>query len=220
MIYSPGRRYLFIHIPKTGGTSLSLALEQRAMRDDVLVGDTPKAKRRRPRLKHIRTTGRLWKHARVADLDGWLTPDILDQTFAFTLVRNPWDRLVSYYHWLQQQRFDHDAVRKAKAMPFAPFLTDPSIAASLRAAPYASYMLDAAGRERCDAYLRLEHLAEDLALVEAHLGFAVDMPHTNASQRDRDYRRYYQPDLAAHVADIAAPDIARFGYTFEDGAGP
>ncbi|MFV2003185.1 MAG: Type II secretory pathway, pullulanase PulA, partial [Paracoccaceae bacterium] len=30
MILSRARRYLFIHIPKTGGTALALALEARA----------------------------------------------------------------------------------------------------------------------------------------------------------------------------------------------
>jgi hypothetical protein len=39
MIISPGRGYVFVHIPKTGGTSLALALEARAMKDDILIGD-------------------------------------------------------------------------------------------------------------------------------------------------------------------------------------
>jgi hypothetical protein len=47
MIISPGRKFIFVHIPKTGGTSLALALEDRAMKNDILIGDTPKAKKRR-----------------------------------------------------------------------------------------------------------------------------------------------------------------------------
>ena len=49
MIVSRGRGYVFVHIPKTGGTAMALALEARAMPDDLLVGDTPKATRRRGR---------------------------------------------------------------------------------------------------------------------------------------------------------------------------
>lgn len=57
MIISHGRKYIFVHIPKTGGTLLALALEGKAMKDEVLIGDTPKAKKRRKRVKDLQTTG-------------------------------------------------------------------------------------------------------------------------------------------------------------------
>ncbi len=59
MIISPRRRYVFVHIPKTGGTALSLALEARAMKEDILIGDTPKARARRGRVKGLKAAGRL-----------------------------------------------------------------------------------------------------------------------------------------------------------------
>ena len=68
MILSRGRRYIFVHIPKTGGTAMALALEGRAMADDILIGDTPKAVKRRGRLKGLETAGRLWKHSTLADI--------------------------------------------------------------------------------------------------------------------------------------------------------
>ena len=70
MIISRGRRYIFVHIPKTGGTSMALALEARAMKDDIMLGDTPKARNRRRRLDGAQAAGRLWKHSTLADLDG------------------------------------------------------------------------------------------------------------------------------------------------------
>ena len=36
MIISHGRRYIFVHAPKTGGTSMKLALEARARADDII----------------------------------------------------------------------------------------------------------------------------------------------------------------------------------------
>lgn len=214
MIISPGRSYIFVHIPKTGGTSMALALEDRAHRDDILIGDTPKAQKRRGRVKKLRASGRLWKHSTLADIDGVLTPDEILQMTCFTLVRNPWDRMVSYYHWLQMQRFDHRAVTLAQTLSFAEFLSHEHTQSSLQAWPYARYMTDVTGREQADFYLRLEHLDEDLAPLAARLGFDLEMPHANRSNR-RDFRSYYSSDKVDLVARISAADIARFGYQFE-----
>ncbi len=214
MIISAGRRYIFVHIPKTGGTALALALESRARPDDILIGDTPKARRRRHRIAGLTAAGRLWKHATLADIDGLVPPAQIAGSFCFTLVRNPWDRAVSYYHWLQEQGFDHQAVSLAKALPFDAFLRHPAISASLRDWPAARYMRDASGTERCAAFIRLEHFAQDAAPLWAHLGFSLTLARVNPSQRGADYRRYYSDDLAAHLGMICAEDIGRFGYQF------
>ena len=89
MIISRGRRYIFVHAPKTGGTSLTLALEDRAMKDDILIGDTPKAVKRRSRLDGLNARGRLWKHSTLADIEGVVNADELDDFFLVTIVRNP-----------------------------------------------------------------------------------------------------------------------------------
>ena len=215
MILSRGRRYIFVHAPKTGGTSLALALEQRAMADDILLGDTPKAKKRRSRLDGVETSGRLWKHAMLADLYGLATQEEMETFFVFTLVRNPWDRMVSYYHWLQAQSFDHPAVGLAKSHDFAGFLRLDLIRESIRAAPYGRYVTDAGGVERADLFIRLEHLADDLAALEAHLGFRLGpVPHINQSNRARNWRGYYGDSEAEIVADLCETDIKRFHYTF------
>ncbi len=215
MIISRGRRYIFVHIPKTGGTSMALALEARAMKDDLMLGDTPKALKRRRRLKGALARGRLWKHSTLADIDGLITPDEARDFFTFTLVRNPWDRVLSYHAWLRGQSFDHPAVRAAKELDFADFLRDPGVAASLARHPYASYMRAADGGERADLYIRLEHLKADIAPLEAHLGFTLDIPHVNRSQRSGDYRAAYDDASRERVGRLCAEDIARFGYSFE-----
>jgi len=215
MILSTGRSYVFIHIPKTGGTSLALALEARAMKDDIMLGDTPKARRRRHRVKGIKTRGRLWKHSTLSDIDGLVPGDVLDGLFAFTLVRNPWDRVVSYYHWLQQQEFDHPSVRLAKMVEFTEFATHRQTRAALRRSPAVSYMRRADGHEQCNAYIRIEHFDKDAAPLCAHLGFEPMLTVENTSPRDRDYRGYYTVSAREAVAESCALDIARFGYTFE-----
>ena len=218
MILSRGRGYLFLHIPKTGGTALTLALEARAMKDDILIGDTPKARARRGRLQGLPAKGRLWKHSTLADLDGLLSPDDLDALFILTLVRNPWDRMVSYYHWLRGQSFGHPAVALAKAQDFSAFLNHPDTRAAFAAWPYAAHVTDAQGQERATLFARLEHLDEDLIPFEAHLGFRLTpLPRANDSARARDWRPFYSDADAALLGALCARDIARFGYGFDPG---
>jgi len=176
MIVSRGRAYIFVHIPKTGGTAMALALEARAKADDIMIGDTPKAVKRRGKVKGIQTAGRLWKHSTLADAEGLITRDEMAQLFTFTLVRNPWDRMVSYYHWLKTQTFDHPAA---------------------------------------DLYIRLEHLAQDIAPLEAHLGFALDMQIANASARPRDWRGFYTESDAELLGELCATDVKTHRYTFD-----
>lgn len=214
MIISPGRNFVFVHIPKTGGTSLARALEIRAHKDDILIGDTPKAVKRRGRVAKLRAlaAGRLWKHATLADIDGVVSAQDLAGMFCFTLVRNPWDRVVSYYHWLREQGFDHPAVHLAKTQSFEGFAYDIQIQVSLSEWHYGRYMCDATGQEH-GQFLRLEHLEQDMQQLIAHLGFTPDMPHDNRSERGA-YRDYYDAPLRELVGRVCARDIARFGYEF------
>ncbi len=215
MIISRGRRYIFVHIPKTGGTAMAMALEARAMRDDILIGDTPKAVRRRGRLKDVKTAGRLWKHSTLADAEGLITRDEMADLMIVTLVRNPWDRIVSYYHWLQAQRFDHAAVKLAQSLDFGAFLNHPHTQSSLAANPYAHYVTDGVGIVHDALFARLEHWRDDLGPFSQHLGFDLDLPRANTSDRARDWRGYYSDEDADLVGRLCEDDIARSGYRFD-----
>jgi hypothetical protein len=216
MIVSPGRRFVFVHVPKTGGTSLALAYEARARPDDILIGDTPKARRRRHRLAGVQTAGRLWKHSRFADIAGLIPEDDLAAARVVTLVRNPWDRVASYWAWARTQDFDHPAVQAARALDFGGFLADPAVAASLRAHPVSAYLRDPQGRVRLDLALRLEHLPEDLPRLESLLGIPLaPLPRANPSDWGGDRRAFYTVSTRDRVAELCAEDIARFGYSFD-----
>jgi Sulfotransferase family len=218
MIISRARKFIFVHIPKTGGTALSLALEARAAKDDILIGDTPKARARKGRLAGVKAAGRIWKHSTLSDVVGVVTEAEVASFFTVTLVRNPWDRMVSYYHWLRVQAFAHAAVGLAKSHDFNGFLHHPQTRTSIRLWPYGAYMRDARGVERASLYVRLEHLETDIVPFEAHLGFRVTpLARVNVSERPPDWRAAYSDADAALVDDLCADDIARFGYGFDDG---
>lgn len=187
------------------------------MKDDILIGDTPKAQARKGRLNGLKSAGRLWKHSTLADIDGLVSQQAMTGMFTLTLVRNPWDRVVSYYHWLREQTFSHPAVQLSKQLTFSGFLNHPQVQSSLQNWPASAYMKDAQGLERCNLYLRLEHLDHDIAPFEAHLGFRLTpMSRANSSTRQRDWRAYYSAADAALLAQLCATDIAQFEYGFDD----
>jgi hypothetical protein len=215
MIISPKRKYIFVHIPKTGGSSMAMALDARAGADDILIGDTPKARARKHRLKDLSCAGRLWKHSRIADIAGLAVAEPLDDFFVFTIVRDPWDRVLSLYHWLRVQNFAHFSVERAKSRSFRDFVSDPEIAAILSQDPVRAYTTDASGRDRADAVLRLEHIDRDIAPVERRFGFKIGpLPHLNPSNRPDNPRAAYDAESAERVASYFAEDISRFGYRF------
>lgn len=218
MIISRTRRFIFVHIPKTGGTAFTLAYETRAAKDDILIGDTPKARKRAGRWKGVKTAGRVWKHSTLADVVGLVTAEEIEEFQTVTLIRNPWDRVVSYYHWLKAQSFAHPAVGLAKANDFSGFLNHRRTGASLRLWPYGAYLRRGDGSEKPSTFIRLEHFAEDAAPVAAHLGFPLTLPRANDSDRQRDWRVYYSERDAELVADLCGEDVARFGYRFDPSA--
>lgn len=216
MYVSPGRRFIFAHIPKTGGTALALALESCALADDLMLGDTPVARRRRARWADLPPAhGRLWKHATVADIAGALPDDLIAEALRVTLVRNPWDRAVSYYHWLRVQRFTHPQVMLAKATDFTGFITHHTTRAALAAWPARRYLTDAQGSEGRALFIRLDQFGQDAEPFFDHLGFRFDLPRANASARAPAWRGYYTAASAGAVAIACAEDIARFGYRFD-----
>lgn len=213
MIISFRHRYVFVHIPKTGGTSLTLALESRLGKDDIVLSDTPKGRNRRRRVTGASARGRLWKHSTLADIEGLVDPALLARFQVFTLVRNPWARAVSYHAWLRLQDFDHASVQLAKQADFATFLRAPLTQAQL-SVPARRYLTPSLG-ETAALCLRLERLDEDLPQLESRLGFALGpLPHENRTSSG-DWRAAYDDDSAALIARLAAEDIARFGYRFD-----
>ena len=96
-----------------------------------MICDTPKARARKSRIAWVQARGPLWKHSTLFDIAGLAKDGEIATFFTLTLVRNPWDRTVSYYHWLRIQHFAHPAVGLAKTHSFADFLSHPQTRTAL-----------------------------------------------------------------------------------------
>src|SRR2546430_14424677 len=88
------KRFLFVHVPKTAGNSIQSVL--RDYSEDELValrGEQDGVERfglRNPNYK-------IKKHSTLAEYREALGNEQFGSLYKFTCVRNPWDRMVSYY---------------------------------------------------------------------------------------------------------------------------
>jgi hypothetical protein len=98
MPYNPQTKLLYIHIPKTAGTSITEFLEFKQGKEYCYILNAPK---KDPVALHHMTPIQLVKY-------GLLTKRELFQSISFTFVRNPFDRLVSEFHY-QNQELGSDA---------------------------------------------------------------------------------------------------------------
>lgn len=140
----------------------------------------------------------------------------------FTVVRNPWARLVSLYAHIQQD-YGLD-------LPFADWLrtVEPSGRGGggeewERWRRYGAYSIEhfikgEAGELLVDEVLRLEDLESTLRPFLASLGLpgveSAELRHRNR-RVTADYRTYYTPETAAWVRERYAYDVETYGYEFE-----
>lgn len=210
MIISPSRKFAFIHIPKTGGTAFSLAYEDKARADDLMFGDTPKAKRRQSKFNRT-SPQKLRKHAPLSAAQSALpTLDWPNFTIA-TIVRNPWDRMLSLYTWSRAQPFDHPMIAAAHEHDFTCYLQDPRIQIPLQQNTFQTYTTGPGTLK----ILRFETLETDAANLTKSLGFRLPpLQHVNQSNRPRDYRSAYTEETAALIANLFPFEVQTLGYHF------
>jgi hypothetical protein len=212
MLISHTKRFAFIHVPKTGGCSVKLALEQFA--DDVLAY-RPNRWLDRCGI-HVNyfapwPSKRFRTHTPAALLQRELPADVYADLFTFAFVRNPWDLLVSSYHFLRRDRSHRRGRLAARLGSFARYVDYELHRGKL----LQSRMLTSRhGRLLVDFVGRFETLEADFATVCRHLRVAARLPHVNAVSHS-DYRAHYTPRLADTVADGFGEDIERFGYAFD-----
>ena len=198
-------KFIFIHIPKTAGTSVEEALRDESCQ--LLPDEWDHARVPHAPLNHLTLQ-------ELADYD-ILTPAQLNSYFKFCFVRNPWDRLVSevFCPWMSPWFKDlpvDQRIRRACELAATP----PGIANHLL--PQQDFVT--ADNLQMDFIGRFEHLDEDFGQLCRLLGIKVTLPHRNRSLH-RPYQEYYDTGTQALVHTAYQRDIDAFHYTFGDAKG-
>jgi hypothetical protein len=207
VIISDSHRFLFVHVQKTGGSAIDLALKQV--------------------LPDIRSIPKSDRHASLATILK-LEPELASY-WTVGFVRNPWARMLSWYRMVDRFREGSGAGKVGYQQLLArnPFLAK----ASQEHQDFESFVLKgtqefarlrkpqiqylATSTRRTDFVGRQESLEADMRAIIARLGLPpLEIPQINVDPSRPDYRDDYTPAMRRRVEELFARDIEVFGYQF------
>jgi hypothetical protein len=215
VIVSHKYRFIFIKTHKVAGTSIEFALTRFAGEDGIVTPFSVRIdERERERsgfgvARNYKTgAGEYRAHIPAEEVRNLLGRETFGRYFKFSVERNPYDKVVSLYTWLNRdpkrplgQSFD-DFVAEGRARQVADF---------------DRYCID--GKPAMDAMVLYDDLQAGLDGIAAHLGLPeridlTDIRRKSGFRKSQDYRTYYAPASRAAVERDFAREIAQFGFKF------
>ncbi|MFC4632597.1 sulfotransferase family 2 domain-containing protein [Dokdonia ponticola] len=190
MILIRNRKTIFIHIHRTGGSSM-ISLLKKALPNQVDV---------------------IAQHGNASTMERKLLEKYPDY-FVFSMVRNPWDRLLSWYSLLHKsdpQDLERDKLR------FEEFLieiaqdngNDSFLLNQIDYFKNSTHCIDNV------TIYRFENYSEEVKKIAKQLQINIqEIPRSNETLT-KDYREYYTEKSKALVTEKCASDIDYFGYLF------
>ena len=191
LAYKDNQPILYVHIPKTAGTSIGDWMVNNVGGEYYL---------------HNHNGG---QHANISRLKKLLGGKKVkyDNLYMFTVVRNPWDRLLSgYLYYARTGRY------KVDELSFETFLSGAwKKDLGTLGNPMVSYLSE----DRPQLILRFENLEKDFEQVQELFGCNEPLPVKNTTKHDH-YSKHYNDVTRKLVEERFKDDIEYFGYTFEE----
>lgn len=182
--------FIFTHIQKTGGSSLKNFFN----------------------VSHLPTChNTLEKDFKILKND---KPNInLDDVFCFTILRNPWDKMVSYYFYFRQNlpKKKNPPASKMSFGEWVKFIYETKENKSWFNSYKSFISID--GKIRSDYIINFHKYNKEFLLIKSLLGKHKKVPKVNSSNHDN-YKKYYNDNSIEIVKEIYKEDIEYFGYDF------
>ena len=179
MIINFTHAFIFIHVPKTAGTSATRHLSKFTGDNDVDI-NSPLSRRARAYCEEFG----LRKHTPAQEIRRFLGPPKFERLFKFAFVRNPYERIYSLYKFLKfnwrswpgSEIMDGFASLESFLQSdfFRVATTGDSIDGLLRSQVF--WLCDAQGRVLCDFIGRVESFEADFDHICSQLGLPAPDP--------------------------------------------
>lgn len=217
MLISHSHKFIYLKTTKTAGTSVEVALQKYAIPDgmDATKQDFAEPLETEAGIVGARGKGassKEWFHHMPAhQIKDKVTPECWNHYFKFCNIRNPWDKTVSAFHFLNPEskemtRWDVFESFRAWLARKQKIMRDTNI-----------YFIE--GKLVADDVIRYETLEADLKRVSNRLAIPKpDLPKIKSEWRGPvklPYQDYYDETSKATVAEIYALEISHFGWTFD-----
>ena len=192
-------KIIFIHIPKTGGTSI-----------ERFFGVNP-VEFCKEKLSGLHTKHGWLQHCTLTEMETCFDIDI-NNFYSFTFVRNPWDKMVSSYFyelkWIKDKKLNFLGYVKN-----SPEINKYHNKAHRR--EQYQYIIDQSNEPAVNYIGRFENLQQDFDIVCDKIGIPRQkLPHVNKTKH-KHYTEYYDDETREIVAEKYKKDIEQYGYTFE-----
>jgi hypothetical protein len=208
MVLSHSKKFLFIHVYKVAGTSISKELAKYSS----LILPSIRAYRFLSRKMPYIFPNKYPRHATALQMKRVIAPDAFNSYFKFAFVRNPWDWQVSMYHYILEKKTHHlhQKVRSLKDFPtyidwyvHTPVVTNQK---DILSDEDGTYLMDFAGK--------FENLNEDFDHICDRIGIPrIELPHLNATKKKK-YQAFYTDNARDQVRQYFHKDVEFFQYEF------
>ena len=215
MILSLSRKFLFVHVYKVAGTSITRALSCFDFRRELHPAYPLSAKLLLSRSGINPRAIWMHGHALAKEVRDMMRPAVYNGLYKVGFVRNPWDLQLSLYKY----NLKYPAYRNTKR-DFGSFER------FIMSAPEGEYPLgqqkrflfDDSGHQLVDFVGRYERLDEDLRKMCSAIGLEhTKLAHHNATSQAH-WPSHYTREMFEKVRRYVAPDIEAFGYSDDPAA--
>lgn len=208
-------KFLFVHLPKTAGNSIQNILCKYS-EDEIF---SEKKKQDGVERFGVRSKFGTKKHSRLFEYKKLLGSDVYRQLFKFTIVRNPWDRIVSRFSFKQMEK-EIGKKTSAREIDKAPFDRNAFIKTILSTPTLETFLLENPPDRKIDFLkdtdldfiIRFENIQSDFDTACARLSIPQEpLPVRNQSKHN-DFRTYYDAETRGLVHQRHRNEIEYFGY--------